>query len=126
MSYNETIDNYLYDEENQYTQADDLWDGYFAQHQDEIDERPWVQADSLSHRNELNRQVSDMLDRVLTTEDDNELVRLYFGIGRRRHTMEELGILFGDEVMVATMLHEAMEKLRYSDEILDIYRYLHH
>lgn len=27
MSYNETIDNYLYDEENQYTQADDLWDG---------------------------------------------------------------------------------------------------
>lgn len=85
-----------------------------------------MQADSLSHRNELNRQVSDMLDRVLTTEDDNELVRLYFGIGRRRHTMEELGILFGDEAVVATMLHDAMDKLRYSDEILDIYRYLHH
>ena len=25
MSWNETIDNYLYDEENEYTQADDLW-----------------------------------------------------------------------------------------------------
>ncbi len=126
MSYNETIDNYIYDEENPYTQANDLWDGFFSQHQDEIDERPWVQADSLSHRNELNRQVSDMLDRVLTAEDDNELVRLYFGIGRRRHTMEELGILFGGEDVVAVMLHDAMEKLRYSDEILDIYRYLHH
>jgi len=26
MSYNETIDKYLYDEENEYTQANDLWE----------------------------------------------------------------------------------------------------
>lgn len=125
MNNNETIDNFLYDEENPYTQANDLWDGFFAQRDDEIDERPWVQADSLSHRNDLNRQVSDMIDRVLTSEDDNNLVRLYFGIGRRRHTMEELAILFGSELHVARMLSEAIEKLRYSDEVLDIYRYLH-
>lgn len=65
MSWNETIDNYLYDEENEYTQADDLWDDFFVERRDEIDERPWNQADALAHRNELNKQVGDMLDRVL-------------------------------------------------------------
>ncbi len=45
MSYNETIDNYLYDEENEYTQANDLWEDFFMEKQDEIDERPWIQAD---------------------------------------------------------------------------------
>ena len=39
MSYNETIDNYLYDEENEYTQVDDLWEDCFMERQDEIDER---------------------------------------------------------------------------------------
>ena len=65
MSWNETIDNYLYDEENEYTQADDLWDDFLVERRDEIDERPWNQADALAHRNELNKQVGDMLDRVL-------------------------------------------------------------
>ena len=65
MSWNETIDNYLYDEENEYTQADDLWDDFFVERRYEIDERPWNQADALAHRNELNKQVGDMLDRVL-------------------------------------------------------------
>ena len=65
MSWNETIDNYLYDEESEYTQADDLWDDFFVERRDEIDERPWNQADALAHRNELNKQVGDMLDRVL-------------------------------------------------------------
>ncbi len=65
MSYHETIDNYLYDEENEYTQAIDLWDNFFVGRLDEIDERPWVQADALTQRNDLNKQVSDMLDRVL-------------------------------------------------------------
>lgn len=65
MSRNETIDNYFYDEENEYTQADDLWDDFFVERRDEIDERTWNQADALAHRNELNKQVGDMLDRVL-------------------------------------------------------------
>ena len=56
MSWNETIDNYLYDEENEYTQADDLWDDFFVERRDEIDERPWNQADALAHRNELNKR----------------------------------------------------------------------
>ena len=96
MSYNETIDNYLYDEENEYTQANDLWEDFFMEKQDEIDERPWIQADSLVHRNELNKQVGDMLDRDLPKEE-RELLRLYFGIGRRRHSMEELIALFDNE-----------------------------
>lgn len=124
MSSNETIDNYLFDEENRYTQANDLWDGFFAEREDEIDERPWVQADSLSHRNDLNRQVGDMLSRVLD-EEEEELIRLYFGIGRRRHTMEELGILFNSPIRATELMNSAMEKLRYSDEILAIYKYLH-
>ena len=45
MSYNETIDNYLYDEENEYTQANGLWEDFFREKQGEIDERPWIQAD---------------------------------------------------------------------------------
>lgn len=124
MSNNETIDNYLYDEENEYTQANDLWEDFFMEKQDEIDERTWIQADSLVRRNELNKQVSDMLDRVLP-EEERELLRLYFGIGRRRHSMEELIALYDSERKVNALLQSAMERLRYSDEILTIYKYLH-
>ena len=124
MSNNETIDNYLYDEENEYTQANDLWEDFFMEKHDEIDERPWIQADALVRRNELNKQVSNMLDRVLP-EDERELLRLYFGIGRRRHSMEELIALFDSERKVNALLQSAMERLRYSDEILTIYKYLH-
>ena len=66
MSYNETIDNYLYDEENEYTQANDLWEDFFMEKQDEIDERPWIQADTLVLRNELNKQVGDISDHNLS------------------------------------------------------------
>ena len=124
MSYNETIDNYLYDEENEYTQANDLWEDCFIEKKAEIDERPWIQADALVHRKDLNRQVGDMLDRVLP-EEERELLRLYFGIGRRRHSMEELIALFDSERKVNALLQSAMERLRYSDEILSIYKYLH-
>ena len=124
MSYNETLDNYLYDEENEYTQANDLWEDFFVEKQDEIDERPWIQADALVHRKDLNRQVGDMLDRVLP-EEERELLRLYFGIGRRLHSMEELIALFDSERKVKTLLQSALERLRYSDEILAIYKYLH-
>ena len=69
MSYYETIDNYLYDEENEYTQANDLWEDFFIEKKAEIDERPWIQADALVHRKDLNRQVGDMIDRVLPEEE---------------------------------------------------------
>ena len=124
MSYNETIDNYLYDEENEYTQANDLWEDFFMEKQDEIDERPWIQSDALVHRKDLNRQVGDMLDKVLP-EEERELLLLYFGIGRRRHSMDELIALFDSERKVNALLQSAMERLRYSDEILTIYKYLH-
>ena len=91
---------------------------------DEIDERPWNQADALAHRNELNKQVGDMLDRVLP-EEERELLRLYFGIGRRRHSMDELIALFDGERKVNTLIQSALERLRYSEEILAIYKYLH-
>ena len=90
----------------------------------EIDERPWNQADALAHRNELNKQVGDMLDRVLP-EEERELLRLYFGIGRRRHSMDELIALFDGERKVNTLIQSALERLRYSEEILAIYKYLH-
>lgn len=88
MSYHEKINNYLYDEENEYTQANDLWDNFFVERLDEIDVRPWVQSDTLTHRNELNKQVSDMFDRVLP-EEERDLLRLYFGIGHRRYSLDE-------------------------------------
>ena len=124
MSHNESIDNYLYDEENEYTQANDLWDDFFAERSEEIDERPWIQADNRVSRNDLNRQVSDMLNRVLP-ENERELLRLYFGIGRRRHSMDELSALFESEANVNGLLQSAINRLRYSDEILSIYKYLH-
>ena len=124
MSYYETIDNYLYDEENEYTQANDLWEDFFIEKKAEIDERPWIQADALVHRKDLNRQVGDMIDRVLP-EEERELLRLYFGIGRRRHSMDELIALFDSERKVNSLLQSAMKRLRYSDEILAIYKYLH-
>ena len=60
MSWNETIDNYLYDEENEYTQADDLWDDFFVEKRDEIDEHPWNQVDALAHRSELKKVAEEM------------------------------------------------------------------
>ena len=87
-------------------------------------ERPWIQADARVHRNELNKQVGDMLDRVLP-EEERELLRLYFGIDCRRHSMDELIALFDSERKVKTLLQSALERLRYSDEILAIYKYLH-
>ena len=86
--------------------------------------QPWIQADSLAHRNELNKQVGDMLDKVLP-EEERELLRLYFGIDCRRHSMDELIALFDSERKVRALLQTAMERLRYSDEILAIYKYLH-
>lgn len=65
-----------------------------------------------------------MFRRVLT-EEEEELIRLYFGIDRRRHSMDELSALFDNEVHVMSLLHQAIEKLKYSDEILAIYKYLH-
>jgi len=124
MSQHESIDNFLYDEENEYTQSNDLWDDFFGERQDEIDERPWNQADALAHRNELNKQVGDMLERVLP-EEERDLLRLYFGIGLRRHSMDELAALFDGERRVNALLQSALERLRYSDEILAIYKYLH-
>ena len=65
-----------------------------------------------------------MIDRVLP-EEERELLRLYFGIGRRRYSMDELIALFESEHKVNSLLQSAMERLRYSDEILAIYKYLH-
>lgn len=39
--------------------------------------------------------------------------------------MVELTALFDNEVHVMSLLHKAIEKLKYSDEILAIYKYLH-
>uniref|UniRef100_UPI004024E7BA hypothetical protein n=1 Tax=Prevotella sp. TaxID=59823 RepID=UPI004024E7BA len=78
----------------------------------------------MAHRNELNKQVSDMLDRVLP-EEERDLLRLYFGIGHRRHSLDELIALFDGERRVKALLESALERLRYSDEILTIYKYLH-
>ncbi|MDD5820733.1 MAG: hypothetical protein PUD23_01580, partial [Prevotella sp.] len=58
-------------------------------------------------------------------EDERELLCLYFGIGRRRHSMEELIALFDSKRKVNALLQSAMERLRYSDKILTIYKYLH-
>lgn len=83
-----------------------------------------MQADALAHRNELNKLVTDMLDRVLP-EEERDLLRLYFGIGHRRHSLDELIALFDGERRVKAILESALERLRYSDEILTIYKYLH-
>lgn len=71
MNYGDPFGSMLFDEENSYTQQNDLWNDYFAEHRDEIDERPQTQADGAALRNELNMQVSDMLARVLTEELSN-------------------------------------------------------
>jgi len=124
MSNNETIDNFLFDEENELTQAHDLWDEFFAERGAQIDDRPWVQADGSVRRNELNQQVDDMLEHVLP-EQENSLLRLYFGIGMRRHSMDELAALYDGKEKVHCLLESALEKLRYSDDILRIYKYLY-
>ena len=65
-----------------------------------------------------------MIDRVLP-EEERELLRLYFGIGRRRHSMDELIALFDSERKVNSLLQSAMKRLRYSVELLAIYKDLH-
>lgn len=124
MANSETIDNFLFDEENAETQANDLWDRLSEERKDTVDDRSWSKADSLSHRHDLNRQIADMMNRVLT-DDEEEAVRLYYGIDRHRHSISEIAEIFGSRLQAMRLLQSAMEKMKYSDEILSIYKYLY-
>ncbi|MCI6618884.1 MAG: hypothetical protein MSD82_08515 [Prevotella sp.] len=113
----------LFDEENAFTDADDALDEWLAQH-DEIDLRRDHQADGGLHAQDLQRQVCTMIGQVLN-DDEAEIVRDYFGLQRQRLSTERLCVKYGSMQSVGLQLQTAIEKMRYSDQILAIWKYLY-
>lgn len=118
-----TYSDPLFDEENAATHISDLWDDYFFDPED-IDERPNHQADSSLHHKDLSRMVAQMIDRELTTMEA-DIVRTYFGIERTRESLDEMSRRYGGRTRTERLLREALEKIRYSDAILQIWKYLY-
>ncbi len=113
----------LFDEENALTDADDALDEWLARH-DEIDLRRDHQADGGLHAEDLQRQVSTMIEQVLNN-DEAEIVCDYFGLQRHRLSTERLCVKYGSMPSVCQRLQAAIEKMRYSDQILVIWKYLY-
>jgi len=113
--------NPLFDEENEVTHMNDMWDEYFDSFC-EIDEHPLHQADGMVCQKELKVQVAKMLDDVLT-ESEADIVRKYFGIDCRKQSMDRLFIQYGSRA--AHLISEAMEKIKYSDELLYLWKYMY-
>lgn len=81
-------------------------------------------SDREDYKKEMGKRVSFILDRVLTNRAENELVRLYYGIGCRRRSFDELFMYYGGKTNTASILRRAMTRLKYSDEIDSLRKYL--
>lgn len=95
-----------------------LFDGMQNRYYD----RPY--SDREDYKKEMGKRVSFILDRVLTNRTENELVRLYYGIGCRRRSFDELSMYYGGKANTASILRRAMTRLKYSDEMDSLRKYL--
>ena len=118
-----TYSDPLFDEENALTHLADLWEDYFFDAQD-IDERPSHQADGAMRRKELSRMVAQMIDQELT-ENEADIIRAFYGIGQERESLDELGTRYGGNHRAGELLQAALEKIRYSDAVLQIWKYMY-
>ena len=114
----------LFDEENIHTALDEQWENYGTLNDIE-DERRESLADSAVERAELLVQIASMIDRSLTKQEA-EILRSYFGLQMKRVSVEELALRNGvSKKRIVRIVDDAVDKLRFSDDAIDIWKYLY-
>lgn len=82
-------------------------------------------ADSAVERSELLGQIAAMIDRHLTRQE-SEILRSYFGLQMKRVSVEELALRNGvSKKRIIRIVGDAVDKLRFSDDAIDIWKYLY-
>ena len=103
---------------------DEQWEN-FGTLNDIEDERRESLADSAVERGELLRQIATMIDRRLNRQE-SEILRSYFGLQVKRVSVEELALRNGvSKKRIMSIVSEAVDKLRFSDDAIDIWKYLY-
>ena len=114
----------LFDEENIHTKLDEQWENYGTLNYIE-DERHESYAYSAVERSELLGQIAAMIDRHLTRQE-SEILRSYFGLQMKRVSVEELALRNGaSKKRIMRIVGDAVDKLRFSDDAIDIWKYLY-
>lgn len=114
----------LFDEENIHTALADQWENYGTLNGIE-DERRESHADSEVERDELLRHVFTMINHVLTTQE-SDILCSYYGLQAKRQSVEHLALKYGVTAKkIRSILNDAEEKLRYSDDAIEIWKYLY-
>jgi DNA-directed RNA polymerase sigma subunit (sigma70/sigma32) len=114
----------LFDEENIHTALADQWENYGTLNYIE-DERRENLADAQVERGELLRQIFAMIQRCLDRQE-SDILCAYYGLQTKRQSVERLALNYG--VTTKRIMHivkDAEEKLRYSDDAIQIWKYLY-
>ena len=124
----------LFDEENAYTALVDQWENYgtlrstFGRLQGKNyieDERRESLADSEVERSELLRQIFSMIRNTLT-EQEADILCAYYGLQTKRLTVNKIAekhLL--SESRVLKIVRESERKLQFSDDAIEIWKYLY-
>ena len=114
----------LFDEENAYTALADQWENYGTLNYIE-DERRESLADSEVERSELLRQIFTMIRKTLT-EQETDILCAYYGLQTKRLTVKKIAekhLL--SESRVLKIVRESERKLQFSDDAIEIWKYLY-
>ena len=114
----------LFDEENAYTALAAQWENYGTLNGIE-DERRESLADSEVERSELLHQVFTMIRKTLT-EQETGILCAYYGLQTKRLTVNKIAekhLL--PERRVLKIVRESERKLQFSDDAIEIWKYLY-
>ncbi|MBQ8715877.1 MAG: hypothetical protein IJ552_11865 [Prevotella sp.] len=114
----------LFDEENAYTALAEQWENYGTLNGIE-DERRESLADSEVERSELLRQIFTMIRNTLT-EQETDILCAYYGLQTKRLSVKKIAekhLLSESRVM--KIVRESERKLQFSDDAIEIWKYLY-
>jgi len=114
----------LFDEENTYTALADQWENYGTLNGIE-DERRESLADSEVEHSELLRQIFTMIRKTLT-EQETDILCAYYGLQTKRLSVKKIAekhLLSESRVM--KIVRESERKLQFSDDAIEIWKYLY-
>lgn len=116
--------NTLFDEENAGTQMQDIYESFDRNGsiEDDLHENHLVMG---APKFEVTEKI-DALLRESLSEDENIIVRRYFGLGCQPMTVEELAGSSRTSVpSMERILQEALQHIREHDKVLDLWQYLY-
>lgn len=114
----------LFDEENAYTALADQWENYGTLNYIE-DERRESLTDSEVERGELLGQIFSMIRNTLT-EREASILCSYYGLQTKRLSVKRIADEYSmTESHILRIVREAERKLQFSDEAIEIWKYLY-